>query len=97
MPELTSRTTTSLDSKFLPIRSDITDSMKRRLLAKVVKVGVRKVVQNHVYMWKGDYWLQGLGVPTGLRLSGIIGRVTMDFWKVEMARLMTENGLLLSQ
>ena len=66
---------------------------ERELLAKVVQVGVRLVVKNHVYKWKGSYWKQSLGVPTGLRLSAIIGRVTMDVWRYSMQNLMKENNM----
>ena len=97
-PELLSReklgtSTPQNPSKFLPVRDNITDIHKRKLLAKVVEVGVRKVIKNHAYMWKGDYLLQNVGVPTGLRLSGIIGRITMDHWTREMSRLMVENRI----
>ena len=51
------------------------------------------VVKSHVYKWKGEIWLQNLGVPTGLRLSGAVGRITMDVWRGEMIRLMRENSM----
>ena len=97
-PELLSRTkdksSNQVPSKFLPICNNLRDYQKRRLLAKVVEVGVRKVVKNHVYLWRGCYWLQRLGVPTDLMLSGIIGRVTMDHWRGLMEKLLLENQMV---
>ena len=81
-------------SKFLPIRTDLSKEDLRSLLAKVVELGVRLVLRNHVYRWKDEIWLQQLGVPTGLRLSGIIGRVAMDHWKIKMEALMAENKMV---
>ena len=80
-------------SKFLPVKPNMTVKEERCLLAKVVEVGVRKVMRNHVYQWGGNYWLQAQGVATGLRLSGIVGRISMDYWRGEVARLMQENGM----
>ena len=92
-PELTTRPgDKDPPPKFHKTR-DVTVMEERELLAKVVQVRVRLVVKNHVYKWKGDYWKQTLGVPTGLRLSAIIGRVTMDVWRYSMQNLMKENNL----
>lgn len=82
-----------LESKFHPVRENLTQSEIKTLLAKVVEVGVKMVIQSHVYKWKGEHWLQNLGVPTGLRLSGVVGRITMDVWRGEMFRLMEENSM----
>ena len=84
----------TVPTKFLPLRSDLTEEEKRRLLAKVVEVSVLAILRNHVYSWKGDTWLQSCGVPTGLRLSGIIGRVCMDSWSRQMRILMASNNMI---
>ena len=70
-----------------------TDDEVRRLVAKVVEIGVLSVIRNHMYSWKGQDWMQTVGVPTGLRLSGIIGRISMDVWTLEMRRLMEDNRI----
>ena len=57
------------------------------------KIAVLSVIRNHAYKWKGDIWLQALGVPTGLRLSGIIGRITMDDWRKSIINLMDKQGM----
>ena len=80
------------ESKFLGVR-ELTDREHRLLVARVVEIGVLQVVRNHLYSWKGDIWMQTLGVPTGLRLSGIIGRITMDVWMTDMKRLLEDNRM----
>ena len=60
----------------------------------VVETGVYKVMRNHIYLWKNEYWLQTRGVPTGLRLSGIVGRITMDSWRTQMKALMKEHSMI---
>ena len=73
---------------------DLSNQETRLLLAKVVEVGVRTVVKKtHIYNWKGELYLQLLGVPTGLSLSGVIGRITMDFWKDNISSLMANNKM----
>ena len=76
------------------MRQDLSDLEKRRLVAKVIEVGVLSVMRNHVYRWRDKIWIQTLGVPIGLRLSGVVGRITMDHWRLEMCRLMKENAMV---
>ena len=61
-----------------------TDDEIKLLVAKIMEIGVLAVIRNHMYSWKGTDWMETLGVPTGLQLSGIIGYITMDVWAVEM-------------
>ena len=83
-------------TKFNPAMQDrqtLSDEETRCLVAKVIEIAVLLVVRNHMYSWRGTDWMQTLGVPTGLHLSGIIGRITMDVWAVEMDRLMMDNHI----
>ena len=91
-PELTTRLTDPdhTPTKFSQAKYCATEGDKRLMLTKIVEVSVCKVMRNHVYCWKNEYWLQSLGVPTGLRLSGIVGRLTMNSWRTRMRVLMAE-------
>ena len=89
--EITTRLTDSQDSKFFELGRELTELEVRRLVAKVVEISVKIVVKNHLYMWKNEVWRQTGGVPTGLRLSSIIGRITMDSWMSKVKNLMAEN------
>ena len=79
-------------SKFMPTK-ECTTQETRLLLSKVVEVDVRLVIKNHIYSWKDELYLQQVGVPTGLSLSGVIGRISMDHWRVSTAALMAENKM----
>ena len=99
-PELTTRNKVGEDkdtqqqSKFLPVKDNLTDTEIKLLAAKVVEIGVMTVMRNHIYRWQDEYWLQTTGVPTGLRLSGIVGRITMDKWRISMLGLMNEHNMV---
>ena len=80
-------------SKFHQVRSDLSENEIRLLIARVVEIGVLSVVRNHAYRWKDELWLQRIGVPTGLRLSGLVGRITMDHWKDRMTGLMEQHKM----
>ena len=67
-----------IPSKYMEVKKDLTELEIRMLVAKVAEVGVLAVIRNHLYQWRGDTFMQNKGVTTGLGLSGIIGRITMD-------------------
>ena len=90
--ELTTRTYEG-PTKFLEGRRQPTEMEERMLIALVVKIGVLMVIRNHIYRWSGDEWMQSLGVPMGLALSGIIGRITMDVWMSRMSELLKDNQI----
>ena len=95
-PVLTTRQVSKeekLPSKFNDLSKNIMDMDIRNLIAKVLKVSILMIMNNHVYSWKGELWLQTLGVPTGLRVSGIIAKITMDSWKWKMTEMMEENKM----
>ena len=85
-PELTTRSTSEhmVPSKFCDLPADTTGEEHRNILAKVIEVAILLIMSNHIYSWRNELWLQQNGVPTGLRVSGIIGRVSMDAWKIAM-------------
>ena len=80
-------------SKFCTVKQDYTEEEVRLLFVKVVEIGVIMVIRNHVYKWKNQYYMQTRGVPTGLRLSGLIGRITMDSWMIQMSKRMLDNRM----
>ena len=79
--------------KFEKVRTNLTSTEIRKLVAKTIEVGVLSVIRNHVYRWRDCLWIQTLGVPTGLQISGIIGRVTMDHWRVKVQEIMKANNM----
>ena len=90
--ELTSRNN-DCPTKFTSIAAEPNMEERKTLLAKVIEIAVLSIIRNHVYSWKGQTWVQTQGVPTGLRLSGIIGRISMDVWMTKMTSLMINNEM----
>ena len=53
-------------------------------MAAVLHVMVRTTFETHIYECEGVIYSQGDGCPTGLRPSGPISRIVMDFWVKEI-------------
>ena len=56
------------------------ESQKRLLLGCLVEQLVRLVFSRHFYKWEGEIYRQISGGPIGLRASGVVGHILMDFW-----------------
>ena len=41
---------------------------------------VRLVFNTHFYEWEGEIYRKISGGPIGLRASGVVGQILMDFW-----------------
>ena len=48
------------------VRKNMTDKEKRRVVAKVVEIGIRTTFRNHLYQWGGEFYVQREGGPIGL-------------------------------
>ena len=62
----------------------LADYTVRLIVSKVVEVGIRTVMRNHVYKAEGTWRLQNDGGSIGLRLTGEVAKVVMDHWFAEM-------------
>ena len=62
------------------------------LLSKFVELAVIEVFGAHVYEFGGEFFIQTVGGPIGLSLSGAIGRTTMAVWDEEAVR---RNGIIM--
>ena len=56
-------------------------------MATVLAVIVRTTFETLLYECEGKIYLQSEGCPTGLRPSGPISRIVMDFWVKEMKQI----------
>ena len=74
-------------------RTDFNEEEKRSLLAKVIEVAVRTTFKNHLYQFEGRMRVQACGGPIGLRLTGVVARVIMDYWARKFRKLVDENEL----
>ena len=57
-----------------------TTEEKIQIIAKVLEIGVRTVLENHVYKFGNKIYRQVVGGPMGLKLTGIVARLVMDRW-----------------
>ena len=74
--------------------SNITPAEVRKIVSKVVDVGIRTVMRNHMYRAEGETRLQKDGGSIGLRLTGSVARCVMDHWFSEMRTRMDKAGFI---
>ena len=67
-------------SKFYQPTEIPNDEQKRKMIAIALKYGVKTVMENHVYKFNGDLFLQNDGGPIGLELTGAVARIFMLHW-----------------
>ena len=70
-----------------------TDLEKRKLLAAVLEIGVRKAFSLHLYQFGGKYYHQKDGGPIGIRLAGAVSRIVMGEWGLRMRKILHENDI----
>ena len=70
-----------------------TDQEKRLLFSKVIEIMVLATFDSHFYKWAGSIYKQKAGGPIGLRASGVVPKVTMELWLIEMRVKMEKAGL----
>ena len=81
--------------KWEKVRKPVGRREKMLLLSKFVELAVIEVFGAHVYEFGGEFFIQTVGGPIGLSLSGAIGRTTMAVWDGEVGRLCRRNGIIM--
>ena len=71
-----------------PSESDI-----KTLLAEATAVSVRSVMNNHVFEFDGEVYVQTDEGSTGLRLTGVLAEIIMILWSKELSEKMTKAGV----
>ena len=57
---------------------------RRKMIGLALEVGIKAVMQGHMYQLDGKIHLQSEGGPIGLELSGALARVIMLIWDREL-------------
>ena len=70
-----------------------TTEEKRQIIAKVLEIGVRTVLENHVYKFGNKIYRQVVGGPMGLKLTRIIARLVMDRWARQFEEKLQQAGV----
>ena len=55
----------------------------RQRMAVALMIGVKTMVETHVYSFRGHNFLQSDGGPIGLRFTGTIARIRMNHWQIK--------------
>ena len=80
-------------SKWTKVKKILTEVDKRRIVGKVIEIGVRSVMKNHMYQFGGETMVQQEGGSIGLGVTSVIARIRMNLWVREYKKLCQENEL----
>ena len=70
----------------------LTDRERKMTVATVIKIGVEKMMNTHIYTFGDKFYLQKKGGPIGLRSTCAAARVVMSAWDVKwQQRVMDVN------
>jgi hypothetical protein len=67
-----------IKTKWSTINENINDVQKSELMGKVLEICIHEIMGNQMYIFDGQAYLQTEGGAIGLRLTGLVARVTMD-------------------
>ena len=67
--------------------------IKKKMVAKVVKVGVRVAIMNHTYEAGGEVRMQKEGGAIGLKLTGAVAKCVMNQWMRKLKKRLEEACL----
>ena len=77
--------------KFDP--TNLTDQLKREILARTVQVATLVLMTTHCYCFGGRLYRQLKGAPIGLRASACLAKVLMSHWDGTWAKVQKSFGL----
>ena len=81
------------ESKWREVRKVLSRREKRKLLGKVVELGILILMRNHIYQFEGKARIQKEGGSIGLAATGVIARIRMMRWGKKFKELCRENRL----
>ena len=74
------------------VNKALNDSQKLKMMALFLDKLVIWMMQNHIYMFNGQFYRQSTGAPIGLKISVNIARIVMIFWdRAMMSKLISKN------
>ena len=72
----------------------MTTEQTREIMAAVMAMMVQATFETHIYEVEGETYQQLDGCPAGLRPSGPISRIVMDFWVEQIRQLEAQTAEL---
>ena len=70
------------------------DTTKKRMIALALKIVIKLIMNNHIYVFDNNIRRQKEGGPIGLELTGDVAQVVMAWWDREMLKRLREEGKL---
>ena len=68
------------ESRHKPAERNPTTGQRKKMISLAIEDGILAAMQNHVYTFAGQTYLQTDGGPIGLELSGALARTYMQLW-----------------
>ena len=75
------------------MRGVLTTRDKKRLLGKVVELGVSILMRNHIYQFEGKSRIQREGGSIGIAATGVVARIRMMRWGRRFKEICKRNNL----
>ena len=72
----------------------LTQDQKKSVMSCVVEQMVRVVFSTHYYEWEGNLYQQIFGGPIGLRATGPVARIMMDWWTRQIREIEEKSQIL---
>ena len=81
------------DSKWCKVRGVLTKQDERKMLKKVLEIGITTLMRNHVYQFEGRSRVQREGGSIGIAATGVIARIRMMRWSRRFREKCKSNNL----
>ena len=92
---LTSHTDEIVERWWYPTPPEkLTKEQKKLVMACVVEQMVRVVFNTHYYEWEGQFYKQIFGGPIGLRATGPVARILMDWWAEQIRDMEIKSQIM---
>ena len=81
------------ESKWRKVTKELSIREKKKLLRKVVEIGILVLMRNHLYQFEGKVRVQREGGSIGLAATGVIARIRMGRWSEKFKDMCRRNLL----
>ena len=72
----------------------LSDSVKRKIIAKVIELAVILCMGTHLYTFGDKLYLKRAGGPIGMRFTASLANLVMKMWDQRWTQLLTREGIV---
>ena len=69
------------------------DNTRRKMFIEAIKIAIRTVMKNHIYIFNNTLRRQKKGGPIGLTLTGILAQIVMVWWDHQLHQRLIAIGI----